>query len=552
MKHIFLFPFILLCAVLMGTIRPASCAGAEPFAVPTFHCIGLYWSPPGGGPGKKVLVRFREAGKRRWRDGLPMRYNPVDTPECRADYRGSIVNLTPGVRYEIRLALEGTRVEARLAAATWSENFPVGSVVRVKGGKKTLFVKRSGKPTGYVLYDGRGAVIDTGNSADIGVVVEASYVIIRGLTVRNVRKHGIRIMKGRHVHHIVIEDCDISKWGSRDKTGFGRGGQAGIFSNNKDLHAVVIQRCRIHHPSWDTNSWAEKHRTYHPDGPQAVEFWDSKGNHVIRYNEIWSDPDHYFNDILGAGHNGSYRGFPTADTDIYCNYLANCWDDGIEAEGGNQNVRIWNNYIENTFMIIGNAATSIGPLYVWRNVSGRSYTPPGSAWNLTHGCFLKMGYPASEKLMTGHTYVFNNTIFQPKGEGANGLGGGSKVIKHCVSRNNILHVRKEDTRSISTSRRSRDNDFDYDLVSARFPKGHEKHGIRGKPRYVPGAGFSFAKKTGIFQLVPGSPGYDAGVVIPNFCEVFTGRAPDMGAHEAGTPPMVFGVKAVFVSPGRKP
>src|SRR5205814_8317727 len=121
---------------------------------------------------------------------------------------------------------------------------------------------------------------------------------------------------------------------------------------------------------------------------------------------------------IGGAKNGSYRGFPGADSDIYCNYIANCWDDGIESEGGNQNVRIWNNYIENTMMIVANAATSIGPFYVWRNVSGRSYTPPGSSYDLTHGYFMKMGYADSENWMTGHMYVFNNTILQPSDEGS--------------------------------------------------------------------------------------------------------------------------------------
>jgi hypothetical protein len=64
---------------------------------------------------------------------------------------------------------------------------------------------------------------------------------------------------------------------------------------------------------------------------------------------------------------------------------------------------------------------------------------------------------------------------------------------------------------------------------------------------VPGAGFSFETKTGNFQLAPDSRGRNQGVVIPNFCDDSNG-APDMGAHQAGTPPMVFGVKAEFIPP----
>ena len=535
-----------------GTDSPAAAPSTVAAAsVSTFHCLSNYWSPEGGAADRKVLVKFREAGSAvgPWREGLPMRYNPVKAPECKGDYRGSVVNLKPGTAYDVALTLEGTDTRTLLKATTWKEEFPVASTVKCQSDSATLKVNQSGSSQGYIVYDGTGCVIDCANQADLGISVDASYVILRGFTIKNVRQHGIRINSG---HHIVIEDCDISKWGSEEEQGFGFEMQAGVYSKHKDLRNVVIQRCKFHHPSWDSNSWAEDHfkgrESRHPSGPQAIVFWECEGNNVIRYNECWSDPDHYYNDIIGGARNGSYRGFPGADSDIYCNYLAHCWDDGIESEGSNQNVRIWNNYIDESMMVIGNAATSIGPLYVWRNVSGRSHTPPGSSWDLTHGNFLKMGFADGEKWMTGHMYIFNNTLLQPNNEGANGLGGEGRVIKHCVTRNNILHVRPKDTHSISTDERSEDNDFDYDLLSApRFPAEQEKHGIKGTPRYLPGAGFAVEARTGNFQLAADSLGLDQGVVIPNFCDVFNG-APDMGAHEAGTPPMIFGVKSEFTPP----
>jgi hypothetical protein len=141
-------------------------------------------------------------------------------------------------------------------------------------------------------------------------------------------------------------------------------------------------------------------------------------------------------------------------------------------------------------------------------------------------------------------YIFNNTIFQENDEGAGGLGGSSRVIKHCVSRNNILHVRSTDSHSISNGK-TEDNDFDYDLISGRHPSGQEKHGIAAIPDYTADAGFDFTTKTGNFQLTLGSLGRDKGVVIPNFCDDYTGSGPDMGAHEIGTEPMKFGVSARF-------
>ena len=229
-------------ATIVVAIAPSASAQtphqrAEPLLVPTFQCIGIYWSPAEGGAEHKVLVKYRRRGQPQWRAGLLLRYHPVETPECKADYRGSLVNLTPGTTYEIALTLEGTSRRAECQGTTWSEEFPVGSVVKVSDRDTTLSIDGSGKPDAYVLYDGTGYTIDTGNKDDIGIAVRASYVILRGFTIRNVREHGIRLFRG---HHIVIEDCDISHWGSESEKGWGKNYQACVFSNNKDLHAVII------------------------------------------------------------------------------------------------------------------------------------------------------------------------------------------------------------------------------------------------------------------------------------------------------------------------
>ncbi|MCX7825409.1 MAG: hypothetical protein N2689_07610, partial [Verrucomicrobiae bacterium] len=63
----------------------------------------------------------------------------------------------------------------------------------------------------------------------------------------------------------------------------------------------------------------------------------------------------------------------------------------------------------------------------------------------------------------------------------------------------------------------------------------------GEPVYVAGAGFDPTTKTGRFHLAPDSPGAGAGQPIPNFSDGYTGRAPDIGAHQRGAPPMRFGV-----------
>ncbi len=518
------------------TTMPAD-ALERPSAVSTFHCIGVYWSPQGGSADKDVLVDYRPKGTSEWLQALTMRYNPISTTtEDKADYRGSIVNLTPETEYEIHLTLERTSETSTLEARTWSEDFPIGVTVKVDNQTGQYDITVSGTADAYLLYDGTDSTINVNNNSDYCIFINASYVVVRGFNLQGARKHGIYIEGG---HDIIIEDCDISDWGDSDSGGiFGTNFRSGIFSPYLELKRVIIQRCKIHHPRYDTNSWAEGHNGYHPKGPNCIAFRDSAGNNVIRYNECWSDAEHYFKDPIAYRSNASYRGFPGPDSDIYCNYVADCWDDGIEAEGGGQNVRIWNNYMERCLTAIGNAPISIGPTYIWRNVSGESY-----CLRYKYGHFLKMGYAKGLEWMTGHMYVFHNTILQPDGKGFGGLGCARQVryIYHCTTRNNILHVRETD--AVSISYRGSDNDFDYDLHSKNVPARHESHGIKGIPTYVAGAGFDLTTMTGNFQLEKSSVGYDAGELIPNFSDGYTGVAPDMGAHESGWDDMEFGVNA---------
>ena len=118
--------------------------------VSTFHCISIYWSPAQGGPEREVSVKFRATGQKQWRPGLPLRYHPVDTSECKADYRSSLVNLTPGTTYDIVLTLDGTHLRTKCRGTTWGEEFPVASTAKVSDRDTTLTVNQSGRPDAYV------------------------------------------------------------------------------------------------------------------------------------------------------------------------------------------------------------------------------------------------------------------------------------------------------------------------------------------------------------------------------------------------------------------
>lgn len=517
---------------------------ATPRAVATFESIGLYWTPADGGESKVCKARYRAAGEDAWHEALPLWFD-----KRIGEYRGSIVQLRSGTSYEVHLELTAGGASAELQTVTWSENFPIARTVEVDDlAGKTLTVDQSGTAQGYVLYTHRPgaatATLDGADKLDQCVEVKASFVILRGLTVRAPKINGIVLGEGSH--DIVIEGCDISGWGRIARDGWGVDYDSAIFSKFKPLARVVIQRNRMHDPRSNSNSWQEFREGgghYHPMGPQAIFFSNSEGNHVLRYNDFNTDDDHFCNDIFGGENNSSLRGYPGTDSDVYGNYIQGCWDDGLEIEGGGCNVRVWGNYIDRTMVKIAIAGESVGPTYIFRNVAGSSRFGH-TGWN--GGPFLKMG----EAPLTGggRAYVFHNTILQPEGppgapdtmgcnEGLSQSGG--PELLNVVSRNNILHIRKVGGASIRDSSKTPAHDYDYDLLSGKVVStgDQEQHGVKGVPVYAPN------RPAGDFSLDPSSPGFDAGEIIPNFNDNFHGKAPDMGAFEAGSPPMEFGVRA---------
>ncbi|MFN2645660.1 MAG: hypothetical protein ABR570_11750, partial [Burkholderiales bacterium] len=269
------------------------------------------------------------------------------------------------------------------------------------------------------------------------------------------------------------------------------------------------------------------------------------GNNVIRYNEITGADGHYYNDGIGGSDNFSTTGFPNYDSDIYGNVISHTWDDAIEAEGGNRNVRIWGNYMDQTTTGVATTATSIGPVYIFRNVYNRSRqlseVPPDSD---DRNNFAKSG--SDRKYGDGRRYVFHNTLLQapntggtyPLGAGGGVAGTGSDPLTNTVTRNNILHIWKSWWSSIDDLG-GRGNDLDYDLYNGNIAayRGAETHGTVGTPIYAGNVLYPDVASAN-FQLAPNSPGYGTGMRIDNFNDA--NSLPDVGAHQSGTGAMCFG------------
>jgi len=268
------------------TTMPAD-AVERPSAVSTFHCIGVYWSPQDGSSDNFCQVHYRRVGSTEWKEALPLWYDDREVGGYGGSnfpyppqYRGSIVNLEPGTTYEIELRLLNTGTTETFTASTWSEDFPIARTVYLPAGttNQALEITESGSPDGYILYthpEGESSTINVNNEEDSCIYVSASYIIIRGLTLREASVHGIRILN--NVHDVVIEGCDISGWGRLQEGEWGYDDDAAVFSNSPNLERIIVQRNKFHHPRADTNSYMEPARTipintHHPLGPQAIVF----------------------------------------------------------------------------------------------------------------------------------------------------------------------------------------------------------------------------------------------------------------------------------------
>jgi hypothetical protein len=541
-------------AAVLGAVWTASFASLvrAQEAVPTFECIGLYWKPTSAAGGE-AKVRFRAQGEDAWRDGYPLWYAERD-----AEFRGSLVNLRSATVYEIELVAPAGE-KATLTAATRNEEFPIGKTTHLPGGEldQPCRIRESGTADAWHLVTpspGAKTVIDVFNLHDHCVEVAADYVIVRGLELKNAGKHAVLIRKG--IQNVVVEDCRMTRWGRIGGArvwGVFHGSDSAIFAET-GAGGLILQRNLIEHPRGGANDW----ESGHPDGPQGISLINSSGGNIIRYNEIRSTEDHGYNDGIGGGSNFSFQGSPNRDSDIYGNIIANCWDDAIESEGANMNVRIWGNYLDQTFVFVATAGTSKGPLYIFRNVFGRSRVshqdPSGGTVIKTAGVNRTLRLDGRDVPGDwGRRYIFHNTTLQPRGALHVFSGHG---VCNAVTRNNIFRVRGNTYPTRSSQ--GPPSDFRKDLTGGYLAGGFVRSMFVPSDRLewflapmVPAikwgrieysrSGKEFSITDPLVEVR--NPAIDQGARLPGFNDEHQGRAPDIGAFENGNPPLRFGREA---------
>jgi hypothetical protein len=575
-------------------------------AVVTFHSIGVYWQPPSAPMGDAVKIRYRKATEATWKTGHDLWYDArkdVGFQPRPVEARGSIVHVDPGTKYIVQFGMpkSDSTVDwvAQLTATTWSESFPVGKTLTPFTGTRTttsssnylgsrssssrnqvLLMNESGSASGYTVYDMKGATAKTDNSSNaFPVVISGRYMILRGLKTIG-GQSGIFVDPGSH--HIVIEDCEITAYGRSTGNPLPNGlpGQwavnedAGIafpdpsYGSTLDTKQIVIQRNKIHNPFAGSNSWDAGH----PSGAAPILMYPTGGDIVVRYNEAYSTLDgtltgtpdlgHFHQDGLVMGGDNDKGIGP--DIDVYKNIVIGYFDDGMETDGDGVNDRIWGNYFDyGGASAVSTTSTNLGPVYVFRNVYNRArmwYSDPWGSERDREYAYKCGGFSSTEN--GGRRYLYHHTSLQPPassqsapgpndlgaGIGAGGTGGSTNGMMNTVTRNNIFATWKASADAFDLTNASK-NDLDYDVSNGRLPTSLEPHGKGAVTlSFQDKNGWSSYFK-GAYRLAAGSPGYDDGLVIPGFNDDVPiayrkqGAGPDRGAHEDGSPDMLFGTSA---------
>jgi hypothetical protein len=276
---------------------------------------------------------------------------------------------------------------------------------------------------------GDGAVtVDGECQREHGVYIgSGSGMVIQGLTITNTTGASIFMEAAGSprpsnvtVDGNTLQNFDCT-WTSQDPSSWGqfRGGVAAWYTGS----GMRITNNTIRHRTsgevrGSTDGIWFKSNDNNPSG----------GGHYIAGNTIiggW--------DGIGGEEEGSAHGTFDRDTIVENNTVQDTWDDCIQVEGGDQNVRVRNNDLSGCGTGIAFAAPMSGPLYLENNTIHDLVT--GLYQN--HVCF-KVGTNGQSSAVT---YLTGNSCDVRGGQEANGIhqSGGDNMTP-IVSRNNRYYV----------------------------------------------------------------------------------------------------------------
>jgi hypothetical protein len=536
---------------------------------PTLRTLGVRLPFTGDADGDaSVAMRVRRLDARRWRRTLPLlRVDPAGEtghrgePPAVGEFAGSALWLRPATSYEIELKVadpDGVRRRLLLRARTREvpraplqhrtrsvgsarelrtalRDARPGDIISLSGGvyRGTFAVRGSGTAQRPIVVRGAArnrTVLDGGGCAECNVLtVYGSFVQVERLTLRSAQralKFQGNHAQGNVARRIRIRDTDL---------GIGIGPpQRDLYICDNDLQG------RLRWPL-----------TYADDGGgrashKGIVVWGE--GHVVCHNRIGG-----YSDALNVGSGDR------AD-DFYGNEIRSSYDNAIEFDRADGNVRFFGNRVENTFAPLSAQPVFRGPAYYVRNVV------LGTADEQLKFKALGDGADAIEP---SGMLVYNNTFVSPYTalllENSGGTAHNFRI------ENNIFFGPEPGTSPwwpdvVHWTGRIDDGVFDHNgyypdggfrLGGERFRSfaalrrsGRETHGVllgrRTFARFPPLRDHRQPLTPRNAVLHHDSRAVDRGRVLPGVTDGYLGAASDLGALERGSRPPRYGPRSSAV------
>lgn len=394
----------------------ASASGFEDTATPLINSIGLVIY--GQDEESTATVKFRADDDTYWREGLNLAWEPIY-----GSFAGSIVYLEANTTYQIEVTITdvyGDVVEHTFQTTTKPNTPPIDpnkiyylSEIYSGGQLDLEALNIEGSEDGYAKVIGDGPIIEAGNAFTSAVNIgNNSFVMLENLTIKGGQRFGVHAKKA---HHIWIKGCNISEFG-REAVDIRNGVAYSSTTSNSPINydsgiylersgIAVIEECEIHSPNLGANNWG----VGHPKGANALQIWayhdsdEYRGEFIVRNNRLYGGANHRFNDVIEGRENFERRGGFVKNSAIYGNYLAYANDDLIEIDGGQQNVLVYGNEMEQGYAGISIAPNMLGPSYIFHNYIHDLGDDRGKEWTA-----IKAGGLISRP--AGKTFIFENLI----------------------------------------------------------------------------------------------------------------------------------------------
>jgi hypothetical protein len=531
----------------------ATVPGKITLPYPTLTNLAVEWRIEGDDNLDAVcLTSYRTAGETAWHEAMPLRRVPAGQstgthPIFRWDNKlsGSILDLKPGTSYEIRLSLrdpDGGRKDTVVAVSTRPVPRPAADARVIKAGpddyRKLLATLKPGDilELGPGWYEEMKAEVSGEPGRPIVIRSDRSYPGINA-TFTGVNLEGCRhvILEGvtvmgpvelRWSDNVTVRHCTVNS-------------NRGIAATDRPgaSNAYIADNVVTSYMPWDSLALGccvnEKSVSCVGEGIEIT----GPGN-VIAFNRVAG-----YRDCISTMED--LWTYDQRCIDIYNNDISRGDDDAIEADFTEGNTRIMRNRITNCFISLSSQPGLGGPSYFIRNVMYNVINTPfklarGSKGDVVlHNTVVKVG----DGFMVGHNpslVKFRNNLTIGGRGGADwaryGTGGGLAVS----------FPRADSTMDMDYCGFGVDGmPFRGDIGGTRFASLDEllkktpvRHAVQvDMSVFASGAEFPvpvFPERLPVdLRLAPGSAAVDAGEVIPNVNENYTGKAPDLGAYELG-------------------